>query len=123
LTKPSAVDLTDREIEVLQLIAEGLPPAEVAKRLVIAPKTVASHMQRILAKLDVHTRAQAVAVAYESGLIRVLRTDPDVTGHTAFVAAETHPRSTRASRGPGNKHAVPWLATERARDCRDVLGR
>jgi DNA-binding NarL/FixJ family response regulator len=101
-TKPSAVDLTDREIEVLQLIAEGLPPADVAKRLVIAPKTVSSHMQRILAKLDVHTRAQAVAVAYESGLIRVLRTDPDVTGHTAFVAAETHSRpSPPAPVGPG----------------------
>jgi len=86
-TKPSAVDLTDREIEVLQLIAEGLPPAEVAKRLVIAPKTVSSHMQRILAKLDVHTRAQAVAVAYESGLIRVLRTDPEVTAHLALDLA------------------------------------
>jgi DNA-binding NarL/FixJ family response regulator len=88
-TKPSAVDLTDREIEVLQLIAEGLPPAEVAKRLVIAPKTVSSHVQRILAKLDVHTRAQAVAVAYESGLIRVLHSDPEVTAHLALDLAES----------------------------------
>jgi DNA-binding NarL/FixJ family response regulator len=87
-TKPSAVDLTDREIEVLQLIAEGLPPTAVAKRLVIAPKTVSSHVQRILAKLDVHTRAQAVAVAYESGLIRVLRPDPEVSAHLAFDLAE-----------------------------------
>jgi DNA-binding NarL/FixJ family response regulator len=87
-TKPSATDLTDREIEVLQLIAEGLPPAEVAKRLVIAPKTVSSHVQRILAKLNVHTRAQAVAVAYESGLIRVLRTEPEVTAHLTLDLAE-----------------------------------
>jgi DNA-binding NarL/FixJ family response regulator len=69
--KPASVDLSNREIEVLQLIAEGLPPAEVARRLVISPKTVSSHVQRILTKLDVHTRAQAVAVAYEAGLIRV----------------------------------------------------
>lgn len=87
-TKPSAVDLTDREIQVLQLIAEGLPPSEVARRLVIAPKTVSSHVQRILAKLDVHTRAQAVAVAYEFGLIRVLRPDPEVSAHLAFDLAE-----------------------------------
>ena len=58
-----------------------LPPAEVANRLVIARKTVSSHMQRILVKLNVHTRAQAVAVAYESGLIRVLPRDPEVELH------------------------------------------
>jgi DNA-binding NarL/FixJ family response regulator len=90
-TKPSAVDLTDREIEVLQLIAEGLPPAEIAKRLVIAPKTVSSHVQRILAKLNVHTRAQAVAVAYESGLIRILSTDPEVRAHLSLDLAENNP--------------------------------
>ena len=70
-SKPNSTSLTEREIEVLQLIAEGCPPSEVAKRLVITPKTVASHVQRIMTKLDVHTRAQAVAVAYEAGLIRV----------------------------------------------------
>jgi two-component system, NarL family, nitrate/nitrite response regulator NarL len=79
-SKAPSHDLTEREIEVLQLIAEGYPPAEVAKRLVIAPKTVSSHMERILAKLDVHTRAQAVAVAYEAGLIRVAQR-PEVVGH------------------------------------------
>jgi DNA-binding NarL/FixJ family response regulator len=63
--------LTEREIEVLQLVAEGLPPAQIGARLVISPKTVSSHVQRILAKLEVHTRAQAVALAYEWGLIRV----------------------------------------------------
>jgi DNA-binding NarL/FixJ family response regulator len=63
--------LTEREIEVLQLVAEGLPPAQIGAQLVISPKTVSSHVQRILAKLDVHTRAQAVAIAYELGLIRI----------------------------------------------------
>jgi DNA-binding NarL/FixJ family response regulator len=67
----SDLDLSDREIEVLQLVAEGWPPTEIGRQLVISPKTVSSHVQRILAKLGVHTRAQAVAVAYEAGLIRV----------------------------------------------------
>jgi DNA-binding NarL/FixJ family response regulator len=71
--KPQMSDLSEREVEVLQLVAEGWPPAEVASKLVISPKTVSSHMQRILTKLRVHTRAQAVAVAYEAGLIRVSR--------------------------------------------------
>jgi DNA-binding NarL/FixJ family response regulator len=77
-SKPTSFELTEREIEVLQLIAEGLPPAEVARRLVISPKTVASHVQRILTKLKVHTRAQAVAVAYEAGLIRVSTEEVEV---------------------------------------------
>jgi DNA-binding NarL/FixJ family response regulator len=66
-----AIDLSEREIEILQLIAEGWPAAEVAQRLFIARKTVSSHVERIFAKLGVHTRAQAVAIAYEAGLIRV----------------------------------------------------
>jgi two-component system nitrate/nitrite response regulator NarL len=80
------VDLTQREIEVLQLVAEGLRPAEIAKQLVISPKTVASHVQRILARLGVHTRAQAVAVAYEAGVIRVSREPSDTVGHTSNAA-------------------------------------
>jgi len=75
-------ELTEREVEVLQLVAEGLPPVQIAERLVISPKTVSSHVQRILGKLGVHTRAQAVAVAYEAGLIRVLR---DIVRHGAWL--------------------------------------
>ena len=67
-----AIDLSEREIEILQLLAEGCPPVEVARRLFIAPKTVSSHVQRIFAKLGVHTRAQAVALAYAAGLIEVV---------------------------------------------------
>jgi DNA-binding NarL/FixJ family response regulator len=83
-SKPSSSHLSDREVQVLQLIAEGLPPAEVARRLVISPKTVSSHVQRILTKLDVHTRAQAVAVAYEAGLIRV--SPNEVEAHLAALS-------------------------------------
>lgn len=66
-----ALELSEREVEILQLIAEGCPPGEVARQLFIAPKTVSSHMQRIFVKLGVHTRAQAVAMAYAAGLIQV----------------------------------------------------
>jgi DNA-binding NarL/FixJ family response regulator len=64
-----ALDLTPRELEVLELLARGGTQPEIAAELVISPRTVASHVQRILAKLDVHSRAQAVAAAYRLGLI------------------------------------------------------
>ena len=86
--KAPQLDLSEREIQVLQLIAEGCPPTEVARRLVIAPKTVSSHMERVLIKLDVHTRAQAVAVAYEAGLIRVRPNTAEVSAHMALDLAQ-----------------------------------
>jgi two-component system nitrate/nitrite response regulator NarL len=55
--------LTLREEEVLQLLTDGLHQREIAGRLVITPRTVAKHVEHILYKLGVHTRAQAVAVA------------------------------------------------------------
>jgi two-component system, LuxR family, response regulator FixJ len=55
--------LTKREHEVLDLLAEGRQQDEIARELVISPKTVATHIQRILGKLEVRSRAQAVAVA------------------------------------------------------------
>jgi len=55
--------LTKREREVLELLAEGRQQDEIARELVISPKTVATHIQRILGKLGVRSRAQAVAVA------------------------------------------------------------
>ena len=61
--------LTPREREVLQLLAEGLEQTEIAERLVISSKTVASHIERILAKLGVRSRAQAVAAAFREGLV------------------------------------------------------
>ena len=65
----SAVGLTPREIQVLRLISQGRTAQEVSEQLVISPKTVASHLQRILSKLGVHSRLQAVARAYELGLV------------------------------------------------------
>jgi DNA-binding NarL/FixJ family response regulator len=55
--------LTPREREVLRLLAEGLSQALIAQRLVISPNTVAKHIQRILTKLNLHSRAEAVAFA------------------------------------------------------------
>lgn len=69
-TTPPSTDLTNREFEVLRLLADGQAPTDIATELVISKKTVASHIQRILAKLGVHTRAQAVAVAYKAGLLK-----------------------------------------------------
>jgi DNA-binding NarL/FixJ family response regulator len=60
---PSLDALTPREREVLDLLAEGRSQDAIAQELFITPKTVATHIQRVLAKLEVHSRAQAVAVA------------------------------------------------------------
>jgi DNA-binding NarL/FixJ family response regulator len=61
--------LTNREREVLTLLARGRSKDQIAGELFISPKTVATHLQRTLAKLGVHSRAQAVAVAHRAGLL------------------------------------------------------
>jgi DNA-binding NarL/FixJ family response regulator len=68
--------LTERERQVLLLVAQGRSNAEIADLLVIAESTAKTHVKRVLAKIDVHDRAQAVVFAYRSGLITGGSIDP-----------------------------------------------
>jgi DNA-binding NarL/FixJ family response regulator len=79
--KPKDLSLSPREREILGLLASGKTQREIASSLVLSPKTVATHIQHVLSKLGVHSRAQAVGVAYRLGLV-----EPDVRAHAVELA-------------------------------------
>lgn len=75
-------ELTPREREVLALLASGRSSKEIARMLVISPRTVTTHVQHILAKLDVNSRARAIALAHRVGLVD----HAEVEAHAASAA-------------------------------------
>ncbi len=76
---PDLAGLTEREREVMALVAEGLSNDEIAQRLVVSPATAKTHVSRAMVKLHARDRAQLVVYAYESGLVQPGQLRPDRT--------------------------------------------
>ena len=87
------LNLTEREGEVLRLLSSGLDQSTIAAELVISPKTVATHIQRILAKTGVGSRAQLVAFAHRNGLAEPAADHPSAR---PIVGAHAEPLASSA---------------------------
>jgi DNA-binding NarL/FixJ family response regulator len=95
-TPEQLAGLTRREREVLELMAHGLTNHDIAEHLVMSEATVRTHVGRTLVKLGVHDRAQAVAAAYQSGLVRAGQQPPPRAGRS-----RPWPASRRGQASPG----------------------
>lgn len=80
---PPLAELTPREREVLSLVGNGLTNSQIAARFVLSEATVKSHLKRTMSKLQLTSRAQAVVVAYESGLIVPAAPPPESSSETS----------------------------------------
>jgi DNA-binding NarL/FixJ family response regulator len=67
---PALAGLTERELEVLRFVGTGVTNADIARSLLVSEATVKTHLNRVMSKLGISSRAQAVVVAYETGLVR-----------------------------------------------------
>lgn len=99
-----ADSLTRREAEVLVLLAHGRSNAEIAEQLSVSMTTVRSHVHHVLQKLAVGTRGQAVAVAYETGLIELLANGERVNRRNGYRAIAAVPESRWNSAHPNRPH-------------------
>jgi DNA-binding NarL/FixJ family response regulator len=93
---PRLAGLTERELEVLRLIAGGLSNDEIAAALVVSGATVKTHVNRVIAKLGGPSRAQLVVLAYETGLVR----PGDVTADVTDPPAASGPPGARRTASP-----------------------
>ena len=81
LARNGNLSLSPRELEILGLLSQGLSQTEIAESLVLSPKTVGTHIQHVLSKLGVHSRAQAIVEAYRLGFV-----SPDFAAHELIAA-------------------------------------